>query len=490
MADSIFKNWQFLDPEKEAENELRDIAEEVRGLRLSEVLEHHGVHVEIDTGSEKKALCPFHMDNTIGSFSINDAKGICKCFACGGGGDAVHSMMQLNDMSYKDALLQLAADEQIISKEKFKELSQKEYSDEFIKGMEGPAERMTSVKKSKIIESGEQKRRNVVYQIIKDVCGLKKEHEKYLREKRALSDVRIKKDYFSISNGKFKKVIKTVREQCPEYLDDLQTLPGFFTDIDYEFRGNEKVKKEKLYWSVSDGIGILIRDAYDNIKAIQIRRDHIEEGECRYVWFSSAFAMARGNKYTKGGGTVGAPIDVLFPQREKSNTTLCVAEGRFKTEILSQWGNVALSVQGVGNYSGIDDDIKNVIDVTGKKFDSIFVFYDADMLRNSAVFAQAMKLGQYLNQTMPELTVKYCIWPEYLGKGIDDMYLSNPDNVSQIKTFDEKYLTDIWSKEVLDIFAKLGIQSAAKADKETREKFANELEMRLSHYLFGGQTAA
>lgn len=163
---------------------------------------------------------------------------------------------------------------------------------------------------------------------------------------------------------------------------------------------------------------------------------------------------------------------------------------QFKTEILSQWGNVALSVQGVGNYSGIDDDIKNVIDVTGKKFDSIFVFYDADMLRNSAVFAQAMKLGQYLNQTMPELTVKYCIWPEYLGKGIDDMYLSNPDNVSQIKTFDEKYLTDIWSKEVLDIFAKLGIQSAAKADKETREKFANELEMRLSHYLFGGQTAA
>ena len=68
MADSIFKNWTFLDPEEEAENELRDIAEEVRGLRLSEVLEHHGVHIEIDTGSEKKALCPFHIhlkSNTI-----------------------------------------------------------------------------------------------------------------------------------------------------------------------------------------------------------------------------------------------------------------------------------------------------------------------------------------------------------------------------------------------------------------------------------------
>ena len=59
---------------------------------------------------------------------------------------------------------------------------------------------------------------------------------------------------------------------------------------------------------------------------------------------------------------------MFFFHREK-NLILhyCVAEGRFKTEILSQWGNVALSVQGVGNYSGIDDDIKNVIDVTGKE---------------------------------------------------------------------------------------------------------------------------
>ena len=34
-------------------------------------------------------LCPFHDDRTP-SFSVSPAKNICKCFACGEGGTAVH----------------------------------------------------------------------------------------------------------------------------------------------------------------------------------------------------------------------------------------------------------------------------------------------------------------------------------------------------------------------------------------------------------------
>ena len=171
-------------------------------------------------------------------------------------------------------------------------------------------------------------------------------------------------------------------------------------------------------------------------------------------------------------------------KKEKNNVTLCIAEGRFKTEILSQWGNVALSVQGVGNFTGIDKDIKDIMNKTGKRFNRLFVFYDADMLKNSAVFAQAMKLGLYLKDTLPEIEVKYCIWPEKLGKGIDDMYLNDPDNVSQIKIFDHQYLTDIWSKEVMSLFAELNIKSIAKADKATRNEFSEKLEARLSEKLF------
>ena len=35
-------------------------------------------------------LCPFHDDKTP-SFSVSPAKGLCKCFACGKGGNAVPS---------------------------------------------------------------------------------------------------------------------------------------------------------------------------------------------------------------------------------------------------------------------------------------------------------------------------------------------------------------------------------------------------------------
>ena len=34
-------------------------------------------------------LCPFHDDKTP-SFYVSPAKGLCKCFACGKGGNAVH----------------------------------------------------------------------------------------------------------------------------------------------------------------------------------------------------------------------------------------------------------------------------------------------------------------------------------------------------------------------------------------------------------------
>ncbi|MDQ9783015.1 CHC2 zinc finger domain-containing protein, partial [Serratia marcescens] len=32
-------------------------------------------------------LCPFHNDTKLGSFTVNDAKAIYKCFTCGASGD-------------------------------------------------------------------------------------------------------------------------------------------------------------------------------------------------------------------------------------------------------------------------------------------------------------------------------------------------------------------------------------------------------------------
>ena len=48
-------------------------------------------------------LCPFHNEKTP-SFSVSPAKGLCKCFSCGKGGNSVHFIMEHEQMSYPEAL--------------------------------------------------------------------------------------------------------------------------------------------------------------------------------------------------------------------------------------------------------------------------------------------------------------------------------------------------------------------------------------------------
>lgn len=52
-------------------------------------------------------LCPFHADKSP-SFYVSPSKNICKCFACGEGGTAVHFIMKHEQLSYFDALRFLA----------------------------------------------------------------------------------------------------------------------------------------------------------------------------------------------------------------------------------------------------------------------------------------------------------------------------------------------------------------------------------------------
>lgn len=68
-------------------------------------------------------LCPFHDDKTP-SFYVSPAKGLCKCFACGKGGNAVHFIMEHEQMSYPEALKYLAKKYGIEIKER--ELSNEE----------------------------------------------------------------------------------------------------------------------------------------------------------------------------------------------------------------------------------------------------------------------------------------------------------------------------------------------------------------------------
>jgi DNA primase len=52
-------------------------------------------------------LCPFHNEKTP-SFTVSPAKGICKCFGCGKGGNSVNFIMEVEQLSYYEALKLLA----------------------------------------------------------------------------------------------------------------------------------------------------------------------------------------------------------------------------------------------------------------------------------------------------------------------------------------------------------------------------------------------
>lgn len=68
-------------------------------------------------GVNYKGLCPFHNEKTP-SFTVSPSKQLCKCFSCGKGGNAVNFLMQLEQMTYPEALRWLARKYGIEVKEK------------------------------------------------------------------------------------------------------------------------------------------------------------------------------------------------------------------------------------------------------------------------------------------------------------------------------------------------------------------------------------
>jgi len=60
------------------------------------------------TGSNYKALCPFHQEDTP-SFVVSPAKQIFHCFGCGIGGDAIKFVMEYEKLTYPEAVEKLAS---------------------------------------------------------------------------------------------------------------------------------------------------------------------------------------------------------------------------------------------------------------------------------------------------------------------------------------------------------------------------------------------
>jgi len=61
-------------------------------------------------GREWVGLCPFHNGTSLGNFTVNDAKGLYHCFACGANGDHIGYLRARKGLSFGEALRLLEAD--------------------------------------------------------------------------------------------------------------------------------------------------------------------------------------------------------------------------------------------------------------------------------------------------------------------------------------------------------------------------------------------
>ena len=84
-----------------------DIKEEIKStIRLSEII---GKNISLKRRDKSNyiALCPFHKEKTP-SFNISDDKGFFHCFGCGKNGDIFSYVMEMENISFFDALKKLA----------------------------------------------------------------------------------------------------------------------------------------------------------------------------------------------------------------------------------------------------------------------------------------------------------------------------------------------------------------------------------------------
>ena len=94
-------------------------------LRKLDIVDVISSYIDLQrSGNNYRARCPFHPDDTPSLF-VSPSKGIWKCFGCGVGGDAIKFVALYENISYTEALLELAKKYKLPVKVQFKKKDDK-----------------------------------------------------------------------------------------------------------------------------------------------------------------------------------------------------------------------------------------------------------------------------------------------------------------------------------------------------------------------------
>lgn len=444
----------------------------IRDVNMVSILNKHLRLIR--RGRNYFALCPFHNDKSIGSFVVSPDKGIYKCFSCGEGGDAIKFVSKIKNISYIQASLDIGYDLGLISLEEYETYSsfrfrksdsiglEKLYSDVSV----GEKGGLLPVKKS-------SKDLNKIYRTFLNLLELSEDDYSYLINERKLSKETIEKrmyrscDYSNYMRRKItKELIEDLKDDFPD-VDFLHGVPGFY---------QEKHMGEYV-WTFSAVVGLIIPilDCFGNVVALQLRKRNKGEGS-RYVWFSSSFASYEDSIYKKGASP-GSPLDVLYPDKI-TNNRIFITEGRFKSEqIIKTFNSIAISLQGVGSWKGIEYTINNIVQKYSLKNPEIILSFDADFQRKYSVFVQLNKLSKHIKEKFPQSKISVLLW-EYSSelKGIDDFLLSKENGIKHsIYKVDANLCLSHISKQIEEIMRRENLESEWDIEPEHFGETTTEL---------------
>ncbi|WP_442638144.1 CHC2 zinc finger domain-containing protein [Rossellomorea marisflavi] len=409
---------------------------EVKKLSLSDVISEY-IEVKVTGYANNDALCPFHGDEKFGNFKIHDEKNLYKCFSCDETGDGINFVREIENIGFKEAVIKLAYTHNIISKKQSEELLGGVMTNSEIKQIK----KKKKEKSDDIAPKGDNEILDAGFRALMSVSTLSEEHKTALLE-RGMTEEMIKRgEYFTfpkVTNELLKEMYVHLKEtgSCSQIL---KQVPGFVTAEHLkQVQGNEV---RYLYtFTNQNGLGIPIRNASGQIVGMQVRKDKVEGDIKRYGWFSSSYASNK-NVY-KHGTEAGAPIHVSYPEENKFKNVVFITEGVFKSEsIANHFKATTLSVQGVGNYKAILEDLELIREQQGD-IEHIYIAFDADMAHNVNVYNHLKKMVELIKSEFPETKIYNSLWDEKFGKGIDD--LIQEGNVNKLKrvsveSFIEKY---------------------------------------------------
>ena len=186
-----------------------------------------------------------------------------------------------------------------------------------------------------------------------------------------------------------------------------ESVPGLY------LRNGDKDASFKFY----DALVIPVMTVNGLIAGLQLRFFTKGDGP-RYIWFSSSNFCAP--EFAYDGKTPGTPLGFV-DEVKRNETTLFITEGIFKAIAINKcYGCPVISVQGVGNFSGIEETLKGVFEKY-PKIKRILIAYDADFIGNINVTSHAVRLYQTMIAAYGDIKYQYVMWDEKYGKGFDDL---------------------------------------------------------------------